>query len=83
MVEYCYQTKKRHQTFPIAQVVGRTDLALFPVAGYLVRGSPDATALLCFLFFYPWALAHLAANDTPTSQTTVPGEWQRYRSSMA
>ena len=63
VVEYFYQTKKRHQTFPIAQVVGRTDLALFPVAGYLVRGSPAATALLCFLFFYPWALAHLAAND--------------------
>jgi 4-hydroxybenzoate polyprenyltransferase len=62
VVEYCYQTKKRHQTFPIAQVVGRTDLALFPVAGYLVRGSPDATALLCFLFFYPWALAHLGVG---------------------
>ena len=63
VVEYFYQTKKRHQTLPVAQVVGRTDLALFPVAGYLVYGSPDATAILCFLFFYPWALAHLAVND--------------------
>jgi len=62
-VEYFYQTKKRDQTLPIAQVVGRTDFALFPVAGYLVYGSPDTTALLFFLFFYPWTLAHLAAND--------------------
>ena len=63
LVEYFYQTKKRRQTLPLAQVVGRTDFALFPVAGYLVHGSPDAAALLIFLFFYPWALAHLAAND--------------------
>ena len=63
LVEYFYQTKKRHQTLPIAQVVGRTDFALFPVAGYLVHANPDVTALLIFLFFYPWALAHLAAND--------------------
>ncbi len=62
-VEYFYQTKKRDQTLPVAQVVGRTDFALFPVAGYLVYGSPDATALLFFLFFYPWTLAHLGAND--------------------
>lgn len=62
-VEYFYQIKKRNQTIPLAQVVGRTDFALFPVAGYLVHGSPDATALLFFLFFYPWTLAHLAAND--------------------
>ena len=63
LVEYFYQTKKRRQTLPFAQVVGRTDFALFPVAGYLVIGNPDMTALLIFLFFYPWALAHLAAND--------------------
>lgn len=62
-VEYFYQMKKRNQTIPIAQVVGRTDFALFPVAGYLVYGNPDTTALLYFLFFYPWTLAHLAAND--------------------
>jgi len=63
MVEYFYQTKKRGQKTPVAQLVGRTDFALFPVAGYLVHGSPDATALLFFLFFYPWTLAHLGAND--------------------
>ncbi|HQD26938.1 MAG TPA: UbiA family prenyltransferase [Methanoculleus thermophilus] len=63
MVEYFYQTKKRDQKTPVAQLVGRTDFALFPVAGYLVHGSPDATALLFFLFFYPWTLAHLGAND--------------------
>lgn len=63
LVEYFYQTKKRNQTIPLAQVVGRTDFALFPVAGYLVYGNPDTTALLFFLFFYPWTLAHLAAND--------------------
>ncbi|QSZ66927.1 prenyltransferase [Methanofollis aquaemaris] len=62
-VEVFYQVKKRDQTFPIAQVVGRTDFALFPVAGYLVAGTPDLTALLYFLFFYPYALAHLGAND--------------------
>ncbi len=63
LAEYFYQAKKRRQTLPLAQVVGRTDFALFPVAGYLVIGSLDMTALLIFLFFYPWALAHLAAND--------------------
>jgi 4-hydroxybenzoate polyprenyltransferase len=63
VVEVFYQVKKRGQSFPIAQVVGRTDFALFPVAGYLVAGMPDLTALLYFLFFYPYALAHLGAND--------------------
>jgi 4-hydroxybenzoate polyprenyltransferase len=63
LIEYFYQTKKRRQTLPFAQVVGRTDFALFPVAGYLVIGNPDMTAFFIFLFFYPWALAHLAAND--------------------
>ena len=63
LVECFYQTKKRSQTCPLAQVIGRTDFALFPVAGYLVHANPDVTALLIFLFFYPWALAHLAAND--------------------
>jgi 4-hydroxybenzoate polyprenyltransferase len=62
-VEVFYQVKKRDQSFPIAQVVGRTDFALFPVAGYLAAGMPDLTALLYFLFFYPYALAHLGAND--------------------
>ncbi|MCC7565690.1 MAG: UbiA family prenyltransferase [Methanomicrobiaceae archaeon] len=61
--EYFYQVKKRDQTVPVAQILGRTDFALFPVAGYLCLGSPDATALLYFLFFYPFALAHLGVND--------------------
>lgn len=62
-VEAFYQVKKRHQSFPIAQLVGRTDFALFPVAGYLCAGLPDLTALLYFLFFYPFAMAHLGVND--------------------
>jgi len=61
--EVFYQVKKRSQSFPVAQLVGRTDFALFPVAGYLAAGMPDGTALLYFLFFYPYALAHLGAND--------------------
>ena len=62
-VEIFYQIKKRHQTFPVAQIIGRTDFALFPVAGYLCLGSPDANAFLYFVFFYPFALAHLGVND--------------------
>lgn len=62
-VEIFYQVKKRDENYPVAQVIGRTDFALFPVAGYLAAGSPDMNALLYFLFFYPFALAHLGAND--------------------
>jgi 4-hydroxybenzoate polyprenyltransferase len=62
-VEYFYQIKKRDQKFPLAQILGRTDFALFPVAGYLCFGRPDMTALSYFLFFYPLALAHLGVND--------------------
>ena len=62
-IEVFYQVKKRNQRFPIAQLVGRTDFALFPVAGYLCIGNPDIPALLYFLFFYPFALAHLGVND--------------------
>ncbi|MDD1676747.1 MAG: UbiA family prenyltransferase [Methanomicrobiales archaeon] len=62
-VEAFYQIKKRRQRLPIAQIVGRTDLALFPVAGYLSYGFPDMTALLYFVFLYPWAIAHLGVND--------------------
>jgi len=62
-LEYFYQVKKRRQTWPVAQLVGRIDVSLYPVAGYLVGGHPDSTALLLFLFFYPWILAHLGAND--------------------
>jgi 4-hydroxybenzoate polyprenyltransferase len=62
-LEIFYQEEKRQQKYPFAQVIGRLDFALFPVAGYLCAGSPDTTALLYLLFFYPFALAHLGAND--------------------
>lgn len=62
-LEVFYQLKKRDQTFPVAQLIGRTDFALFPVAGYLCAGYPDLTSLLYFLFFYPFAIAHLGVND--------------------
>lgn len=62
-LEVFYQLKKRHEKFPLAQIVGRIDFALFLVAGYLVVGQPDLTALLLFFFFYPLALAHLGLND--------------------
>jgi len=62
-VEAFYQYKKRHQSFPVSQLVGRIDFALFPVAGYLCAGYPDTTALAYFLFFYPFAMAHLGIND--------------------
>jgi 4-hydroxybenzoate polyprenyltransferase len=62
-VEVFYQVRKRKQRLPLAQLAGRIDFALFPVAGYLCIGSPDETALLYFLFFYPFAQAHLGAND--------------------
>lgn len=61
--EAFYQLKKRNQRFPWAQLIGRTDFALFPVAGYLCVAQPDLTALLIFLFFYPLAEAHLGIND--------------------
>lgn len=61
--ETFYQLKKRHEKFPVAQLIGRIDFALFPVAGYLCAGFPDLTALLYFVFFYPFAMAHLGAND--------------------
>ena len=62
-LEVFYQLKKRDEALPTAQLLGRVDLALFPVAGYLVLGTPDTTALLIFLMLYPWAEAHLAVND--------------------
>jgi 4-hydroxybenzoate polyprenyltransferase len=63
LMECFYQVKKRDQEAPLAQLLGRTDFTLFPVAGYLVNGHPDIVALLYFLFFYPFAQAHLGAND--------------------
>jgi 4-hydroxybenzoate polyprenyltransferase len=62
-LEVFYQFKKRNEKFPVAQVIGRVDFALFLVAGYLCVGNPDFNALLLFLFFYPLALAHLGVND--------------------
>jgi 4-hydroxybenzoate polyprenyltransferase len=62
-LEYFYQVKKRKENFPIAQLIGRIDFTLFPVAGYLCLGSPDINVLLFAFFFYPLALAHLGVND--------------------
>jgi 4-hydroxybenzoate polyprenyltransferase len=61
--EWFYQIKKRNQKFPIAQIIGRTDFALFPVAGYLYNGQFDSTILGYLLFVYPYTLAHLGLND--------------------
>lgn len=64
VIEVFYQEEKRiPQVFPFPQVIGRTDFALFPVAGYLCAAGPDTTALLFFIFFYPFAIAHLGVND--------------------
>jgi len=62
-LEIFYQFKKRNQNFPIAQIIGRIDFTLFPVAGYLCLGSPSVNVLLFAFFFYPLALAHLGVND--------------------
>jgi len=62
-LEYFYQIKKRNQSFPIAQLVGRIDFTMFPLAGYLCVASFDINTLLFGLFFYPLALAHLGVND--------------------
>ena len=63
ILEYFYQVKRKNQNFPIAQLAGRMDFTLFPVAGYLCYGLPDTSVFLYLLFFYPWTLAHLAVND--------------------
>jgi 4-hydroxybenzoate polyprenyltransferase len=67
IVCYClecfYQVKKRNQNFPYAQLIGRIDFTLFPLAGYLCLGSPGINVLLFAFFFYPLALAHLGVND--------------------
>jgi 4-hydroxybenzoate polyprenyltransferase len=62
-LEVFYQIKKRNENFPIAQLAGRIDFTLFPVAGYLCLASPDFKALLFAFFFYPLAQAHLGVND--------------------
>ena len=63
IMESFYQIQKRSQKQPWAQLLGRTDFALFPVAGYLINGHPDIATLLYFLFFYPFAQVHLGMND--------------------
>jgi 4-hydroxybenzoate polyprenyltransferase len=63
-IEIFYQMEKRQpQKFPFAQIIGRTDFAIFPVAGYLCFGYFDLNAFLYLVFFYPFAMAHLGAND--------------------
>jgi 4-hydroxybenzoate polyprenyltransferase len=62
-LEVFYQIKKRNQNFPFAQLIGRIDFTLFPLAGYLCLGSPSVNILLFGFFFYPLALAHLGVND--------------------
>ena len=64
VIEVFYQLEKRiPQVFPFPQLIGRTDFALFPASGYICAGLPDTTAVLYFLFFYPFAIAHLGVND--------------------
>ncbi len=62
-LEVFYQFKKRNEKFPFAQLIGRIDFTLFPVAGYLCVGSPDINVVLFAFFFYPLAIAHLGVND--------------------
>ncbi len=62
-MEVFYQLVKKKQRFPFAQLLGRTDLVMFPIAGYLIVGQFDFTVILYILFLYPWALVHLGAND--------------------
>ncbi|MFO7797094.1 MAG: UbiA family prenyltransferase [Promethearchaeati archaeon] len=62
-MEIFYQIKKRDQKYPIAQLLGRTDLTFFLVAGYLCYGNLDPTILFLVLFLYPWAQLHLGVND--------------------
>ena len=62
-LEYFYQITKRNETFPFAQLIGRIDFTLFPLAGYLCLGNPDLNVLFFALFFYPLAMAHLGLND--------------------
>ena len=62
-LEVFYQIEKRDQTFPVAQLIGRIDFTLFPMAGYLLVAGFDVNVLLFGLFFYPLALAHLGVND--------------------
>ncbi len=62
-MESFYQLAKRHQRLPFAQVLGRTDLALFPAAGFMAVAGIAPPAFAYMLFFYPLTLVHLAVND--------------------
>lgn len=62
-MESFYQLTKRNQRFPFAQVLGRTDFALFPAAGFMAVAGIAPPAFAYMLFFYPLTLVHLAVND--------------------
>ncbi|NHJ40059.1 MAG: prenyltransferase [Asgard group archaeon] len=64
LVESFYNIKKRKQKGPFAQLLGRTDLTIFPLAGFLCFGQiTDVSIFIYLLFLYPWAQAHLGTND--------------------
>ena len=62
-MERFYQVKKRNQRFPLSQLFGRTDFALFPAAGYMAAAGPAPLAFIYMAAFYPLAQVHLAIND--------------------
>lgn len=62
-MECFYQIIKRYQRFPIAQLLGRTDLSLFPAAGYMAVAGPAPLAFIYMGIFFPLAQAHLGVND--------------------
>jgi 4-hydroxybenzoate polyprenyltransferase len=62
-MEWFYQVKKRNQRLPVSQLLGRTDFALFPAAGYMAVAGPAPLAFLYMATFYPLAQAHLGVND--------------------
>lgn len=63
LVEWFYQIKKRNQHFPVSQLLGRTDFALFPTAGYIAVTGPVLPAFIYMIVFYPLAQVHLGVND--------------------
>ncbi len=63
LMEWFYQVKKRNQRFPVSQLLGRTDFALFPAAGYMAVAGPAPLAFLYMAAFYPLAQVHLGVND--------------------
>lgn len=63
LMEVFYQLKKRNQNFPVSQLLGRTDFALFPAAGFMAVAGPEPLAFIYMLVFYPLAQVHLGVND--------------------